>query len=125
VHVNARLFRLFGGSSKISENSRHFPVAFEKCLGHIAPVAATQRPSATDYPRPSTMSGCSSGVEHNLAKVGVERSNRFTRSILSKAQLFSENPHVRRTSLAYGLAALAGSFAENGAGFWFLSWRCF
>lgn len=27
------------------------------------------------------MSGCSSGVEHNLAKVGVERSNRFTRSI--------------------------------------------
>ena len=28
------------------------------------------------------MSGCSSGVEHNLAKVGVERSNRFTRSIL-------------------------------------------
>src|SRR6185312_1795400 len=25
-------------------------------------------------------SGCSSGVEHNLAKVGVERSNRFTRS---------------------------------------------
>jgi hypothetical protein len=30
------------------------------------------------------MSGCSSGVEHNLAKVGVERSNRFTRSILPK-----------------------------------------
>jgi hypothetical protein len=29
------------------------------------------------------MSGCSSGVEHNLAKVGVERSNRFTRSIFS------------------------------------------
>src|SRR5690606_12553902 len=61
-----------------------FPVAFEKALGHIAPVAATQRPSANRYPRPSTMSGCSSGVEHNLAKVGVERSNRFTRSIFSK-----------------------------------------
>ena len=30
------------------------------------------------------MSGCSSGVEHNLAKVGVGRSNRLTRSILSK-----------------------------------------
>ena len=27
--------------------------------------------------------GCSSGVEHNLAKVGVEGSNPFTRSILS------------------------------------------
>ena len=26
--------------------------------------------------------GCSSGVEHNLAKVGVEGSNPFTRSIL-------------------------------------------
>lgn len=30
------------------------------------------------------MSGCSSGVEHNLAKVGVERSNRFTRSNFSR-----------------------------------------
>lgn len=26
------------------------------------------------------MSGCSSGVEHNLAKVGVEGSNPFARS---------------------------------------------
>ncbi len=33
------------------------------------------------------MSGCSSGVEHNLAKVGVERSNRFTRSIFSLRQI--------------------------------------
>jgi hypothetical protein len=61
-----------------------FPVAFEKVMGDIAPVAATQRPSATNYPRPSTMSGCSSGVEHNLAKVGVGRSNRLTRSIFSR-----------------------------------------
>ena len=30
------------------------------------------------------MSGCSSGVEHNLAKVGVGRSNRLTRSILPR-----------------------------------------
>ena len=30
------------------------------------------------------MSGCSSGVEHNLAKVGVGRSNRLTRSNFSK-----------------------------------------
>ncbi len=28
---------------------------------------------------------CSSGVEHNLAKVGVEGSNPFTRSIKSMA----------------------------------------
>ena len=30
------------------------------------------------------MSGCSSGVEHNLAKVGVEGSNPFARSKFSK-----------------------------------------
>lgn len=30
------------------------------------------------------MSGCSSGVEHNLAKVGVEGSNPFARSNFSK-----------------------------------------
>ena len=30
------------------------------------------------------MSGCSSGVEHNLAKVGVGRSNRLTRSSFPK-----------------------------------------
>ena len=30
---------------------------------------------------PASRRGCSSGVEHNLAKVGVEGSNPFTRSI--------------------------------------------
>src|SRR5690606_19526287 len=29
---------------------------------------------------PTAVSGCSSGVEHNLAKVGVEGSNPFARS---------------------------------------------
>ena len=38
-------------------------------------------PSSSAYIRPHQRSGCSSGVEHNLAKVRVERSNRFTRSI--------------------------------------------
>jgi hypothetical protein len=32
------------------------------------------------YPGPVDLSGCSSGVEHNLAKVGVEGSNPFARS---------------------------------------------
>src|SRR5690606_39068927 len=88
---------------------RHFPVAFENGLGHIPPVAATQRPSATDYPRPSTMSGCSSGVEHNLAKVGVERSNRFTRSILSK--VFEAS--VRWGFCVFGLASRTVGYVER------------
>jgi hypothetical protein len=59
----------------------HFSIAFQKGLGHIAPVAASD-PRFSELPRTGGyMSGCSSGVEHNLAKVGVERSNRFTRSI--------------------------------------------
>ena len=63
---------------------RHFPVAFENRLGHIAPVAARRTAHDPDTtPGSRLMSGCSSGVEHNLAKVGVERSNRFTRSISS------------------------------------------
>jgi hypothetical protein len=33
---------------------------------------------------PSTERGRSSGVEHNLAKVGVEGSNPFARSIVSR-----------------------------------------
>ncbi len=60
------------------------PVAKGKALRHIAPVAATNGGTRSRlYPGIVVMSGCSSGVEHNLAKVGVERSNRFTRSIFS------------------------------------------
>jgi hypothetical protein len=75
------------------------------------------------------MSGCSSGVEHNLAKVGVERSNRFTRSISSQniSELRPLGPRVhvlpfglgstwaaparlplRRLSIALALCGLAG-----------------
>jgi hypothetical protein len=49
--------------------ARHFPVAIGSLFGHISAACGGRRAS-----------GCSSGVEHNLAKVGVERSNRFTRS---------------------------------------------
>ena len=38
------------------------------------------------------MSGCSSGVEHNLAKVGVEGSNPFARSS------FPTSPKPRKTA---------------------------
>jgi hypothetical protein len=50
-------------------NTRHFPVAIGSLFGHISAACGRRRAS-----------GCSSVVEHNLAKVGVERSNRFTRS---------------------------------------------
>ena len=42
---------------------------------------------------PGRASGCSSGVEHNLAKVGVERSNRFTRSKI---------PHIEKPRIFRG-----------------------
>jgi hypothetical protein len=38
---------------------------------------------SANYPGPVDLSGCSSGVEHNLAKVGVEGSNPFARSKFS------------------------------------------
>ena len=44
------------------------------------------------------VSGRSSGVEHNLAKVGVEGSNPFARSIF-----FYENEHVKRSAKARNL----------------------
>src|SRR5690606_26377793 len=46
-----------------------FPVAFDREFGHIGAACGESRAS-----------GCSSGVEHNLAKVGVEGSNPFARS---------------------------------------------
>jgi hypothetical protein len=90
-------------SIQFSEVSRHwdhsikkssglftFPVAFGKSLGHIAPVAAENGATVEVNITPDldAMSGCSSGVEHNLAKVGVERSNRFTRSNFPRIKRF-------------------------------------
>ncbi len=54
------------------------------------------------YGRPGLGCGCSSGVEHNLAKVGVEGSNPFARS---KKFLVSQRPLVaprKRRSAAIG-----------------------
>ena len=49
--------------------TREFPVAIAGEFGHIGAACGVRRAS-----------GCSSGVEHNLAKVGVEGSNPFARS---------------------------------------------
>lgn len=48
---------------------RDLPVAIAPVFGHIGAACGESRAS-----------GCSSGVEHNLAKVGVEGSNPFARS---------------------------------------------
>ena len=49
------------------------------------------------------LSGCSSGVEHNLAKVGVEGSNPFARSKLPKDRFCSETalPQAAEVSTYY------------------------
>jgi hypothetical protein len=52
------------------EKSLRFPCCNRRALKPYRPGLRPRR----------RVSGCSSGVEHNLAKVGVERSNRFTRS---------------------------------------------
>ena len=41
------------------------------------------------------MSGCSSGVEHNLAKVGVEGSNPFARSKIPVCKIRHAGRHGR------------------------------
>jgi hypothetical protein len=65
---------------RISTETAKETVAFQKRLSDIAPVAASAAHGSANYPGPVDLSGCSSGVEHNLAKVGVEGSNPFARS---------------------------------------------
>ena len=60
-----------GEEASSTPRCRRFPVAFAGPLRHIGPARPGAGPGA---------SGCSSGVEHNLAKVGVEGSNPFARS---------------------------------------------
>lgn len=69
------------------------------------------------------MSGCSSGVEHNLAKVGVGRSNRLTRSSFSQHErILSRNKtsfvipmQSNLTRRTFNAAVLAG-FASGLVG---------
>ena len=52
-----------------------------KCgLGKKVKISACKGPRRGYYPGLTSMGGRSSGVEHNLAKVGVEGSNPFARS---------------------------------------------
>src|SRR6218665_2267898 len=50
---NRLIFKEFGTICIFLFNNRHFPVAFENCLGHIAPVAATNGGHGlANYPGP-------------------------------------------------------------------------
>ncbi len=59
----------FDTENNVSHKVRNRTIAIPRGLRHIPPVA-----------QPACGCGSSSGVEHNLAKVGVEGSNPFSRS---------------------------------------------
>jgi hypothetical protein len=71
-----------------------FPVAIRPLFRHIAAAAAL-----------AVSSGCSSGVEHNLAKVRVEGSNPFARSKFSSG--------IQRSKRSFGAV-----FAFELCAFW-------
>ena len=90
----------FGPAIWRDQKARHFPVAIAALFSHIGPACGPK----------GRVSGCSSGVEHNLAKVGVERSNRFTRS-KSSLDLKSKKGPGNRAFLLSG----AGELQEGAA----------
>jgi hypothetical protein len=69
-------------SLRLNKNRAGFPVAIRSLFRHIAAAAVW-----------TVSSGCSSGVEHNLAKVRVEGSNPFARS---KFQIGEKHPGIAR-----------------------------
>ena len=72
-------------------------------------VAIGGRTSDISRCRPDGMSGCSSGVEHNLAKVGVEGSNPFARSKFPMyyQQLARQGPFPGNPKLFVGVHMVA------------------
>jgi hypothetical protein len=107
------IFDVFSKGCNFSSLPCHFPVAFSEALSDIAPVAAGwQRLTDQTYPRDVMMSGCSSGVEHNLAKVGVEGSNPFARSNFPRRHFYIQN-------VASGVASAAGIIVLMAALFHF------
>ncbi|CUX63777.1 hypothetical protein AGR13a_Lc90098 [Agrobacterium genomosp. 13 str. CFBP 6927] len=110
----------------------HFPVAFQNRLSDIAPVAASRTAHGSAYyPGPMDLSGCSSGVEHNLAKVGVEGSNPFARSKFPSHRFYIEicdlcfaqagqlilfrvqGCHGFRSASRYEIAGACGTYGKN------------
>lgn len=61
------------------------------------------------------MSGCSSGVEHNLAKVGVEGSNPFARSKFSQREIQDDTKQPRAAFVVSGLSKKNATGKTDGA----------
>src|SRR5438552_15734936 len=57
--------------------------------------------------------GCSSGVEHDLAKVGVEGSNPFARSKFSNTYLINEATPPRRGSNTEARLRRSGELSDS------------
>ena len=104
------------------------PFAENRKQGLPTPKADAKRPPHPLEPTGfSRQSGRSSGVEHNLAKVGVEGSNPFARSIVVCATLFPKlsdgaieirfksgfSPADSATRFGSGIRALRGEFLKG------------
>src|SRR5262245_60041428 len=63
--------------------------------------------------RPEFGRGCSSGVEHDLAKVGVEGSNPFARSKILLVRLKLQKIMASRRGRAHRNAALRSSISRT------------
>jgi hypothetical protein len=60
--------------------------------------------------RPNRSSGRSSGVEHDLAKVGVEGSNPFARSNFSSNFIYLQSKYM---NFLFHFSKLGGNLAEE------------
>ena len=90
----------FAGINRDVAKSLRFPCCNRRALQPYRPGLRPRR----------RVSGCSSGVEHNLAKVGVERSNRFTRSSFLKRESSIEKP---RFAAAFSFLGLSNCNCRN------------
>src|SRR5215813_11410488 len=83
-------------------------------LQRLRPFGIGARSSGRPLARPDFGRGCSSGVEHDLAKVGVEGSNPFARSNEVREQ--SAQLRALRALCAASIASLGQSLtASNSA----------
>ncbi len=101
-----------GGASHFFMGRATSPLASARVPGHIAAIGGGD---AADG------SGCSSGVEHNLAKVGVEGSNPFARSKYGQQTSRREAAFLRLATMFQGVF-LRGSPWRFPQRPWLFSW---
>src|SRR5262249_30292776 len=82
-------------------------------LQRVRPFGIGARCPAALWVRPEFGRGCSSGVEHDLAKVGVEGSNPFARSKILLVRLKLQKIIASRGGRAHRNAALRSSISRT------------